>query len=171
MAIKRTSRRYPRAKIASLAHRLLNASPLCSIATITPAGRAYINAAYFAWTPTYDIIWLSAREARHSRNLNRNRSVAIVVYDSHQTWGHPDRGLMLYGSARELDGKQAREAEGLYAKRFHAYNSNGSPGYRFYRLRPERLKIFHERALGSGVFVTVRNRAGSLTWERTEIYE
>jgi uncharacterized protein YhbP (UPF0306 family) len=171
MAIKRTSRRYPGAKIASLAHRLLNASPLCSIATVTPAGRAHINAAYFAWTPTYDIIWLSAREARHSRNLNRNRSVAIVVYDSHQTWGEPDRGLMLYGSARELAGKQARDAEDLYAKRFRAYDPNGSAGYRFYRMRPQRMKIFHERELGGGTFVTARNRAGKLTWLRTERYE
>ncbi|TMD58832.1 MAG: pyridoxamine 5'-phosphate oxidase family protein [Chloroflexi bacterium] len=69
-------------------------------------GRAHINAAYFAWDRTFAIVWLSAPGARHSRNLQRNASAAIVVYDSTQRWGRRDRGIHLYGSARELRGTQ-----------------------------------------------------------------
>jgi hypothetical protein len=171
MVVKRSRRRYSPVELGRLAGRLLKASPLCSIATVTPAGRAHINAAYFASAPTYDIIWLSAPQARHSRNLKKNPSAAIVVYDSHQTWRNPDRGIMLFGSARELAGSPARDAEDLYAKRFRTYDRDGSAGYRFYRMRPQRMKIFHERELGGGTFVTARNHAGTLTWLRTERYQ
>ena len=37
---------------------------------------------------------------------------------------------------------------------FSGYRGSEFGGYRFYRFRPRRLKVFDERALGSGVFVT-----------------
>ena len=171
MGVKRSSRRYASARLERLARSLLNASTLCAISTVAPNGRAYINAAYFAWSPSFDIIWYSARQAQHSRNLERNGAAAVVVFDSHQTWGNPDRGIMMFGSAQAQRGKAATEAEQLYARRFRRYDGDGSPDFPFYRFRPQRVKLFHERALGAGTFVTARNRAGRLLWETTDIYE
>jgi hypothetical protein len=43
--------------------------------------------------------------------------------------------------------------------------------YRLYRFRPRRLKLFDERELGTGVFVTARVVGGGRpSWERSEIY-
>jgi hypothetical protein len=43
--------------------------------------------------------------------------------------------------------------------------------YRFYRLRPRRIKPFDEHALGGATFVTVAVGAGGrLRWVRTESY-
>jgi len=106
MPVERSGRRLSSGRIASLARVLLDRSTLFALATVSPGGRAHINAAYFAWDRTFAIVWLSAPGARHSRNLQRNASAAIVVYDSTQRWGRPDRGIHLYGSVRELRGTQ-----------------------------------------------------------------
>jgi uncharacterized protein YhbP (UPF0306 family) len=168
MAIARSNRPIAAARLTALAVRLLDASSLCAIATVSPGGRAHVSTAYFAWSPAFDLVWISDPRARHSRNLRTNRSAAIAVYDSNQSWGGPDRGIQLHGTAREVSGRAARDAQETYAERFAAYDAE--LGYRFYVFRARLVKLFDENKLGSGVFVTARVRAGQLSWERTEIY-
>lgn len=155
--------------MAAIAHELLDASPLCAIASVTPRGRAHVNTAYFAWTRAFDLVWLSDPEAAHSRNIRANGTVAIAVYDSAQSWDRPDRGIQLFGAARELAGATVRRWEAVYADRFPEYGD--VTAYRFYRFRPRRLKVFDESTLGAGVFVTADVGAeGRLQWRRTEVY-
>jgi len=169
--VQRVRERIPAARLAAVAKRLLKASPLCAISTIGADGRAHINTAYFAWSPAFEIVWLSAPEARHSRNLRHRPSVAIAVFDSRQQWGGSDRGIQLFGTARELIGRATRDAARLYGARFKAYSPEELNAYRLYRFRPRRLKLFHERELGGGTFVTAKvARDGRLAWERTESY-
>lgn len=152
-----------------MTRRLLEESKLCAIATASPGARAHVNTAYFAWGPAFEIVWLSAPEARHSRNIRANPSAAVAVYRSTQTWGDSDHGIQLFGTARELRGRDAEAAERLYAARFRAYDAD-LEAYRFYRLRPRRIKLFDERALGGATFVTVAVSSGRLRWVRTESY-
>lgn len=171
MTIERSNRPLAAARIAATARQLLEASTLCAIATVTPGGRAHINTAYFAWSRDFEIVWLSEPRAKHSRNLRTNDSVAIGVYDSRQMWGKPDRGIQLFGAAREVPGEDAELAETLYAKRFPDFAEADLSAYRFYLFGPRRLKLFDERALGAGTFVTARiARDRRLAWERTDIY-
>jgi uncharacterized protein YhbP (UPF0306 family) len=168
MAIRRSKRPLAERRIRAGARRLLEASPLCSIATVTPQGRAYVNTAYFAWAPDLRLVWLSEPRAQHSRNLRENSSAAIAVYDSNQSWGKPDRGIQLFGSAREA----GEDAEAIYARRFPDYPDLDLGAYRFFELLPRRVKLFDERELGAATFVTARVRSGGrLAWERTEIYD
>ena len=171
MPVERSSRRVASKRLEQLARELLGASPLFALATVGPGGRAHVNTAYFAASPAFEVIWLSAPEARHSANLRVNSSAAAAVYDSTQTWGGHDRGIQLFGSARELRGRASAEAERLYAERFPRFRSMDLPAYRWYRLRPRRLKLFHEPDLGRGIFVTAAVRAGGrLVWSRTDVY-
>lgn len=170
MAIAQSGRRVASGRIKALAGQLLDASTLCAFATVSPGGRAHINTAYFAWSPRLDLVWLSEPHARHSGNVRARRTVAVAVYDSQQTWGTADRGIQLIGTAQELLGRAVGEAEETYAKRFPEYDDSDVAAYRFYRFRPRRLKLFDERALGAGVFVTARVSRGEVTWEQTEIY-
>ncbi len=171
MAIARSKRPIAATRMTAMARRLLNASPLCAIATVASEGRAHVNTAYFAWSPEFDLVWLSEPRAKHSRNIRANDTVAVAVYNSSQVWGKADRGIQLFGSAREAEGVDVQDAENLYVKRFPDYRPGDLSAYRFYRFRPRRLKLFDERVLGSGVFVTA-SIAGErrLAWERTEIY-
>lgn len=172
MPIQQSQRPIAAARMAAIARDLLNASPLCAIATVAPSSRAHVNTAYFASSPEFDLVWLSEPQTRHSRNIRTNGTVAIAVYDSNQSWGKPDRGIQLFGSARELEGAAIRDSETLYEERFPDYRqADLSAPYRFYRFRPRGLKLFDERALGTGVFVTAKVAGrGRLTWERTEVY-
>jgi uncharacterized protein YhbP (UPF0306 family) len=172
-AIERSNRPVGERRLRTVARELLDASTLCAIATVTsPASRAHINTAYFAWATDWRIVWVSDPRSRHSRNLVANRSVAVAVFDSRQTWGKPDRGIQLFGSAREPRGAAADAARDLYSGRFPAYRIRAAQAYRPYEFRPTRLKLFDERALGSGTFVMAKvDRDGRLTWERTEIYD
>jgi len=171
MAIERSKRPIAVARIAATARRLLDASTLCAIATVTADGSAHINSAYFAWSRDFHIVWLSEPRARHSRNLRVNSSVASAVYDSTQTWGKPDRGIQLFGSAREVRGENDNQAETLYTERFPDFTETDLSAYGFYVCRPRRLKLFDERAFGAGTFVTARlTRDRRLAWQRPEIY-
>ena len=171
MTVKRSSRRVAAPRIVTVAPCLLDASTLCAISTVSRQGRAYVNTAYFAWSSRFRLVWLSAPEAIHSKNLLSNPSAAVAVYDSTQTWGGSDRGIQLEGTARELSGRPATEAGRLYAQRFPAYTDTDPAGYRFYRFNPRRLKVFDEQALGDGLFVTARvRRGGDLEWARTDLY-
>jgi uncharacterized protein YhbP (UPF0306 family) len=171
MAIERSNRRFAATRLAASARQLLDASSLCAIATVTPQGRAHISSAYFAWSRSFEIVWLSEPRATHSRNLRADGSAAIAVYDSRQTWGKPDRGIQLFGSARESEGEDADKARALYAKRFPEFAKADLGAYHVYLFSPRRLKVFDENALGAGTFVSARVAGdGRLAWERTEIY-
>jgi uncharacterized protein YhbP (UPF0306 family) len=154
--------------MAEAARRLLEASSLCAIATVGPDGSAYVNAAYFALSPDLALVWMSEPQAQHSRNIRERGTTAVAVYDSAQTWGRPDRGIQLFGSAEEV--ADPGEAEALYARRFPEYDREKLGAYRFYVFRPDRIKLFDERELGGGVFVTARVESGGLVWEGTEVY-
>jgi len=167
MPIERSSNPPPSSRLAAIARRLLDDSKLCAIATVSSGGRAHINTAYFAWGTRYEIVWLSAPDATHSRNVRATGSAAVAVFRSTQTWGGSDRGIQVFGRARELRGPLSLEAERLYAKRFRAYEGD-LPAFRFYRLATRRMKLFDERVLGGGTFVTVSVQHGRVKWEKTE---
>src|SRR6266571_9301605 len=111
MPVRRIAKHPATRRLMAMTRRLLDQSTLCAIATVSPGTRAHVNTAYFAWGPSFEIGWLSAPEARHSRNIRANPSAAIVVYRSTQSWGGSDRGIQLFGRARELRGRDACAAE------------------------------------------------------------
>jgi uncharacterized protein YhbP (UPF0306 family) len=170
MAIEQSKRRVSRARLETAARELLDASTLCAISTVGPRGSAYVNTAYFAWSRELDVIWLSEPNARHSRNIEARRTAAIAVYDSSQSWGAPDRGIQLFGSARRLAGQEAAGAAAVYAARFPDYRPEAFAAYRLYSFRPRRVKLFDERELGPGRFLFAGVDRGRLSWEGTQIY-
>ena len=112
---------------------------------------------------------MSEPNAQHSRNIRERGTAAIAVYDSSQAWGRPDRGIQLFGSAREAT--DSDEAETLYADRFREFDRADFDAYRFYAFRPDRIKLFDEEELGGGLFVTARvEEGGRLVWEETQVY-
>lgn len=172
MPVTSSRHRFPASRLRRIARALLDAVPLCAIATVSAEGRAHVNTAYFAWSARFEIVWLSAPDAHHSRNLRWHPATAIAVFDTRQTWGGRDRGIQLFGIASESRGAPKRDTERLYARRFRDYEPGSLEAYCFYRFRPRTVKLFHEQLLGGGTFVTARvDRSGKLRWTRTETYE
>jgi uncharacterized protein YhbP (UPF0306 family) len=170
--IRERKRAVAVSRVADTARALLDTTTLCAIATVSARHGAHVNTAYFAWSPAFEIVWLSDPAAEHSRNLRGNSSTAVAVYDSRQVWDRPDRGIQLFGSAARVSGRAANEAKDLYTERFPEAEKADLDAYAFYRFRPRRLKLFDEPAFGAGVFVTAAvGRGGRLMWKRTEVYE
>src|SRR5256885_13820065 len=130
MTVERRSRRFSSATLERVARRLMNASPLCALATIAPGGRAHINHMYFAWSDRYEIVWISDPDSLHSRNLTKNSSAAVTIVASNQVWGKPDRGIQLFGTA----GVAPDEGKQVYARRFPDSDAEADdlPAYRFH---------------------------------------
>jgi uncharacterized protein YhbP (UPF0306 family) len=147
----------------------MNAAPLCSLATVSTGGKAHINHMYFAWSGWFDVYWISDADSIHSKNLLRNRSAAITVYDSKQTWGKPDRGMQLFGTAGVVTGRAAGEAASAYAKRFKDFDADSSD-LPYYRFRPREVKLFDERNLDGGTLVSARVTQTGVTWLKTEVW-
>jgi uncharacterized protein YhbP (UPF0306 family) len=171
MSIEQSHTPVDSALLAVVARDLLDSTPLCAIATVATSGEAHINTAYFAWGNALEIIWLSDPDAQHSGNIRANESIAIAIYDSHQTWGKPDRGIQLFGTAGEVTGATAQSADAIYTRRFGGYTHANVTSYRLYQCVPHRVKLFDERVFGAATFVTARPaRNGQLHWERTDTY-
>jgi uncharacterized protein YhbP (UPF0306 family) len=169
VTVERRSKRWSAARLEVVARKLMNASPLCALATVAPPRRAYISHMYFAWTDSFEVCWISDADSRHSRNLTTNNSAAVTIYDSRQTWGRPDRGIHLFGSASEVAGRRATDVERAYAKRFPSYGGLDD-SLRIYRFRPRTMQLFDERSLAPGTLVTARVTPEGLKWLRTEVW-
>ena len=142
----------------------LRRNVLCSMATVSPAGRAHINTAYFAWSPRVELFFYSYPTSHHGRNIARDGSMAVAVFESDQKWGRPDRGVQLFGTCSEAKGALARAAERWYVRRFPGYRrwreqskqEEGGFTLRPYRFVARSARLFDERIFGGGVFVDVR---------------
>ena len=123
---------------------------------------------YFAWSDRFEIFWISDADSIHSRNLARNSSAAVTIYDSHQTWGRPDRGIQLFGVAGVTTGRREQEAQRVYGGRFPNYDAEAQ-GLPMYRFNGRTVKLFDERALAPVTFVTARVTRDGLAWMKTEV--
>src|SRR4030081_1824457 len=99
VTIERRSRRFSAAQLERLARRLMNAAPLCALATASPGGRPHINHMYFAWSGPFEVFWISDPDSRHSRNLVDTPSAAIKKEDEHETEDRPDQEKQVGGRA------------------------------------------------------------------------
>jgi len=163
MTVERRARRFSSLKLEGVARRLMNASFLCSLATVTPGGRAHINHMYFAWNDRYEVFWYSDPKSLHSRNLDRSSTAAVTIYDSRQVNGRPDRGIQLFGRAGVATGDEARR---VYTRKFRGLDPSGFTAYRF---RARTVKLFDEPAFGPATFVTARVTRDGLVWAKTEV--
>jgi uncharacterized protein YhbP (UPF0306 family) len=137
---------------------ILGGSPLCAMSTVTADGLAHVNTAYFSYSDALDLIFLSHPDSLHSRNLERNPSMAVAVFATAQEWGVCDRGLQLFGAcalAPDADAWRSYAARFVVFERWHASLSADALAreYRLYRFEAASVRVLDERNLGDGVLV------------------
>lgn len=144
---------------------ILETNSLMSVATITEGERSHIHTAYFCFNSHLELFSLTEPFRQHSVNVKSNPSVAVAVYDSHQLWDEPKRGLQLFGECQLAQGKKLAESFMLYAQRFSGLKKwvqhaddilNNVIESRFYVITVNSIKIFDEPQLGSEVWVSVQ---------------
>lgn len=70
---------------------ILESNVLCSIATVTPEGRAHINTAYFSYSDKLELYFLSHPGSLHASWFSQltRRSLRVVAGQPHDV-GHSD---------------------------------------------------------------------------------
>ncbi len=166
MTIRIVRRKLSNPNVHRSLFRLLRENVLCSMSTVTPKDRAYINTAYYAYSDELEIFFFSYPDSLHCRNLRKNSSMAMTIFGSAQVWGKPDRGMQLFGTCLETRGSLAVRAEQIYGTRFPKFTQwkeslgRSAEGFRLrpYRFLPRRVKILDEPQFGAGVFIVTTIR-------------
>ena len=192
MVVQRRRTRVSERRIRASVFRVLARNDLCSIATVAPENRAHINTAFFAYSPNFELFFLSDPGSLHCRNLLANPSMAVTIFNSSQNWDAPGRGIQLFGRGHRTQGRQANRAENFYGTRFPAFRRwlEGThpaerrqaarlQSYALFRFLPTRVKILDEAEFGSAIFIiaAVRRHQGGaggrsraeLSWQATEV--
>jgi pyridoxine/pyridoxamine 5'-phosphate oxidase len=76
---------------------VVDASAYMTLATADEHGNPWASPVWFATADYREFVWVSAPQARHSRNLALRPELAIVIFDSRQP---PGTGEAVYLSAR-----------------------------------------------------------------------
>jgi uncharacterized protein YhbP (UPF0306 family) len=159
-----TLNRLTAARTRCAIRRILKKNKLCAIATVGVGGRVHINTAYFAYSDSLDVYFLSHPDSAHCRNVKAHPQAAMAIFDSTQEWGRLDRGLQLFGVCRIAAGDIAGRASRAYAGRFKPYAAwwagleadDIAREFRFFRFVVQRVKLFDEREFSGTVFITAR---------------
>ena len=104
---------------SALARRIVEANMYMTIATADCDGRPWVSPVWYAPLTTTEVLWVSAPEARHSRNIAGRPEVAIAIFDSTVPVGAAE-ALYLEAVAEELSGESLESAIAAYSRRSQA---------------------------------------------------
>lgn len=137
--------------LAAHARDLLEANCYLTLGTVDPDGRPWTSPVYFASAGEREFYWVSATDARHSRNLAGRPQVSIVVFDSGAAPFH-GRAVYAVGEARELSGDDLDRGLEVYpgsssrgATPVTREEVTGSSLYRLYRATASDLWVLCPR--------------------------
>ncbi len=127
-----------------------------TVATIGPDGPW--AAALFYVNDGFDLYWLSDPQTRHSKNIARNRRVAVTIQEDYRDW-RVIRGIQMEGTAEEAGPlRDALHPMGLYAAKYPFLGDWQKPPpslaralgvARMYRFRPTHV-LFIDNTRGFG---------------------
>ena len=162
MQIRFDHAKYPTERIAQSVARILESTELCSMATVYEGNVSHINTGYFCFDDRLDIYFVSQASSVHIRNIATNPSMAMCIFDTHQSWDDWKTGLQFFGTARSTDKQEFKHGSELYKARFPDYKkwlhslgrvvlSTAIPP--FYVFTPTRVKILDEEDFGEETYV------------------
>jgi uncharacterized protein YhbP (UPF0306 family) len=102
--------------ITAHARAIIDAIRYVTLGTVDPDGRPWTSPVYFAPAGDREFLWMSATDARHTRNLAERPQVSMVVFDSTVAPYH-GRAVYAVGDARQLSGGDLDRALGSYPRR------------------------------------------------------
>ena len=91
--------------LAAHARELLAANRYLTLGTVSAGGQPWASPVYFSWhspaADTWEFLWMSALDARHSVNVTARPAVSVTVFDSTVQPYH-GRAVYAVGEAREV---------------------------------------------------------------------
>ena len=101
---------------AAAARAIIDANRYMVLATADGSGRPWASPVYYAPAGYRDFYWVSAPEARHSRNVDARPEVGIVIFDSSVPIG-AGQAVYMSASARELVDEEREDGIAVFSRR------------------------------------------------------
>jgi uncharacterized pyridoxamine 5'-phosphate oxidase family protein len=99
--------------LAELCWSIIDANLYLTLGTADLDGRPWVSPVYFATSDYAEFYWVSARDARHSRNIAKRPEVSMVIFDSQVPTYH-GRAVYLSATATELIGRDLERGVEVY---------------------------------------------------------
>jgi hypothetical protein len=137
--------------LATHARAIIDANFYLTLGTADPDGRPWISPVYFAPAGDRDFYWVSATDARHSKNLAERPQVSMVIFDSTVAPYH-GRAVYAVAEAVELSGRDIDRALEAYpradgggATSLTREDVTGPAQYRLYRATASEMWVLCPR--------------------------
>ena len=157
---------YKNNKLNESLFEILKNNTLLSLSTVTPNGNAYINTAFYAFDNKLRIYIITDPKSNHSKNLVKNQSIAISIFDSHfEFWKDKLKGVQLFGKGYKTPILQMHSATYCFIKRFPLFKElvknpkdfmKKTVKVSLYTLEIDRIKLFDETRFGEENFIELR---------------
>ena len=102
--------------VAAAARTIIDSNRYMTLATADESGLPWASPVWFAPAGYREFVWVSAPEARHSRNLAARPQVGIVIFDSSVPAGE-GQAVYMSAVAEQLTGSEAEEGLAIFNRR------------------------------------------------------
>jgi uncharacterized protein YhbP (UPF0306 family) len=134
--------------LEEVARSIIDSNLYMTLATVDEAGRPWASPVYYAPAEYREFHWVSAPDARHSRNLAARPEVGIVIFDSRAPI-NTGQGVYLSAFAEQLTGDELDRGIKIFSRRSQEHGAGEwTPAD---VAPPARLRLY--RATASEVFV------------------
>jgi nitroimidazol reductase NimA-like FMN-containing flavoprotein (pyridoxamine 5'-phosphate oxidase superfamily) len=120
---------FSEAALRAIAGEVLQSVRYLTLGTASRGGESWMTPLAHAWDFEDRFYWISAADARHSRNIDENPAVSVLAFDLGQTGA--DQALFGSGTARMLTEDEVEEGCAVYYSRRYP-----DPAVRAKRSRP-----------------------------------
>ena len=80
---------------------MLDTNELSAMATIRD-GESHIHTAYFVYSESLELYFLSQPTDVHTANIRENPSIAVAIWNDSDEWGEHLQGLQIFGTCEEV---------------------------------------------------------------------
>ena len=101
---------------AALARAITDANLYMVLGTADSSGTPWVSPVYYAHAGYREFFWISAPDAKHSRNIVARREVSIVVFDSSVPID-TGQGVYMSAVAEHVDGDEVTDGIELFSRR------------------------------------------------------
>jgi hypothetical protein len=138
---------------AAIARAIIDANLYMVLGTADETGQPWASPLYYAPADYREFFWVSAPDARHSRNLEARGQVSIVIFDSSVPIG-TGQGVYMSALANEVDGGERAAGIDIFSRRSLAH---GGHTWTLQDVRaPARMRLY--RATAVDQFLGVNDR-------------
>jgi nitroimidazol reductase NimA-like FMN-containing flavoprotein (pyridoxamine 5'-phosphate oxidase superfamily) len=102
-------------ELLPIARSIIDSNRYMTLATADESGFPWASPVWYAPRRYREFFWVSAPEARHSRNLATRPQLAIVIFDSHQPGGW--HAVYMSAVAEQLTGAEVVEGIEVFSRR------------------------------------------------------